>query len=614
MNNISNIAKGVLIGDGALAAFIEIGRNKNCGVGLFDYTTNNGLRKLNTFNNNPRTASYYSTLEKVENTPMSFKRYLGGNLVSAYNVDGLDIGWAYTTDVNNHRFSQGYASSADFESFQKLLRERYFSNRKDGKPQINNVILEHGDKNSTKPGVGPVNSRLFTEIDFSLPIGKSETELLTFNFKNGGITDNVESIIEFNKYDYTKQYLGRQSSKDIYKVKYISKTDHLSYNETKISSNYNDSRDAFIDGNGTEYGGVTIGNNEDIVAYTKKLFKDKKIGTLVNRSSNDGVNRGRKLREGSYCRVWTPTRQYSKISDLIRPSGGNTYENLQKKLSDSMRPKNGSTRLIENSVLQENGFVRITPTSTIGEKSDNIKNYMFSIENLAWKDNKHELSEEQKGPNDGRIMWFPPYNLKFSENINVNWNGNSFIGRGEQIYTYTNTERSGTLDFTLLIDHPSILNEWRGRQDMGDGERYETELLHFFAGCDTLNMENKSKILKGENRQATSGSGSNNSYPASESILKKLLIIYFPNAFSGQDYEDVNDALLKLYSYETNNNKTPINIIDNKYSGNSDSNNINSLSLNKEKQLIKSKAKFKNFEDKDIITLNDLISIKDGKV
>lgn len=614
MNNISNIAKGVLIGDGALAAFIEIGRNKNCGVGLFDYTTNNGLRKLNTFNNNPRTASYYSTLEKVENTPMSFKRYLGGNLVSAYNVDGLDIGWAYTTDVNNHRFSQGYASSADFDSFQKLLRERYFSNRKDGKPQINNVILEHGDVNSTKPGVGPVNSRLFTEIDFSLPIGKSETELLTFNFKNGGITDNVESIIEFNKYDYTKQYLGRQSSKDIYKVKYISKIDHLSYNETKISSNYNDSRDAFIDGNGTEYGGVTIGNNEDIVAYTKKLFKDKKIGTLVNRSSNDGVNRGRKLREGSYCRVWTPTRQYSKISDLIRPNGGNTYENLQKKLSDSMRPNDGSTRLIENSVLQENGFVRITPTSTIGKEGDNIKKYMFSIENLAWKDNKHKLSDEQKGPNDGRIMWFPPYNLKFSENINVNWNGNSFIGRGEQIYTYTNTERSGTLDFTLLIDHPSILNEWRGRQDMGDNKDYERDLLYFFTGCDTLNMENKPKTLKEENRQAISGSSSNNSYPASEPILKKLLIIYFPNAFSGQDYEDVDEALLKLHQYEMDNSGKKINIIDNNYSGNSDSNNINSLSLNKEKKHTISKTKFRDFEDKNIITLNDLISIKDGNV
>ena len=610
MNNISNIAKGVLIGDGALAAFIEIGRNKNCGVGLFDYTTNNGLRKLNTFNNNPRTASYYSTLEKVENTPMSFKRYLGGNLVSAYNVDGLDIGWAYTTDVNNHRFSQGYASSADFDSFQKLLRERYFSNRKDGKPLINNVILEHGDKNQTISGVGPVNSRLFTEIDFSLPIGKSETELLTFNFKNSGITNNVESIIEFNKYNYTKQYLGYYSLKDIYKVNHNpSKTDHINYKETKIPSNYNDSRDAFIDSkNGTEYGGVIAGTNEDIVTYTKKLFDNKKISTLVNRPNNNEVSRGRKLRENSYCRVWTPKRQYSKISDLIRPNGENTYENLQKKLSESMRPHNGSTRLIENSVLQGNGFVRITPTSTIGNKGDNIKNYMFSIENLAWKDNKHELSEEQKGPNDGRIMWFPPYNLKFSENINVNWNGNNFIGRGEQIYTYTNTERSGTLDFTLLIDHPSILNEWRGLQDIGNEKWYETELLHFFAGCDTLNMKDKPKIINETINNIVSGS-SNNIMPAPE-IIQKLLIIYFPNAFSGQDYEDVDKALLKLYPYEMDNSQNPINIIDKNYSGSS--NNINRFSLNKDKTHLKLMTKFKDFKEEDIFTLNDLISVKRG--
>ena len=611
MNNISNIAKGVLIGDGALAAFIEIGRNKNCGVGLFDYTTNNGLRKLNTFNNNPRTASYYSTLEKVENTPMSFKRYLGGNLVSAYNVDSLDIGWAYTTDVNNHRFSQGYASSADFESFQKLLRERYFSNRKDGKPQINNVILEHGDVNSTKPGVGPVDSRLFTEIDFSLPIGKSETELLTFNFKNGGITDNVESIIEFNKYDYTKQYSDRISSKDIYKVNYNpSKIDHESYEETKISSNYNDSRDAFIDSKDrTEYGGVTIGANEDIVAYTKKLFDAKKIGTLVNRSDNSGVTRGRKLlNEGSHCRVWTPIRQYSKISDLIRPNGGNTYENLQKKLSKSMRPNNCDTRLIKNSVLQENGFVRITPTSTIGKEGDNIKKYMFSIENLAWKDNKHKLSDEQKGPNDGRIMWFPPYNLKFSENINVNWNGNSFIGRGEQIYTYTNTERSGTLDFTLLIDHPSILNEWRGRQDIGENEHYEKELLQFFAGCNTLDMDDKPKIIKEVDSQTTNGSN-NNSRPAPETI-QKLLIIYFPNAFSGQDYQNVDEALLKLHQYEMDNSGKKINIIDKKYSKSSN-NNINSFSLNKDKKYTMSKNEFSGFKEEDIFTLNDLISVEE---
>ncbi|MBQ3945178.1 MAG: hypothetical protein II670_06145 [Alphaproteobacteria bacterium] len=69
------------------------------------------------------------------------------------------------------------------------------------------------------------------------------------------------------------------------------------------------------------------------------------------------------------------------------------------------------------------------------------------------------LSKQQTGPNGGRIMWFPPYNIKFSENINTQWNDNSFIGRGEKIYTYVNTERSGTLSFTLLIDHPSVVDK-----------------------------------------------------------------------------------------------------------------------------------------------------------
>ena len=48
---------------------------------------------------------------------------------------------------------------------------------------------------------------------------------------------------------------------------------------------------------------------------------------------------------------------------------------------------------------------------------------MFSIENLAWKgvglnDNEYHndgLSPEQRGPLGGRIMWFPPYEISFSE-------------------------------------------------------------------------------------------------------------------------------------------------------------------------------------------------------
>ena len=209
-----------------------------------------------------------------------------------------------------------------------------------------------------------------------------------------------------------------------------------------------------------------------MLKYTENLFRNCKINSLVNRFHTKESQPGKKLSRGRnlttltgttvegydnpYCRVWTAVHQYSKMKDVIRPfyddRGAISLTNVQKKLSTSMRPNNGAEKLGSNSVLQNNGFVRITPTNeSLNGNEKPIQNYMFSIENLAWKDKNKILTKEQKGPNGGRIMWFPPYNLKFSENINVNWNGNSFIGRGEQIYTYTNTERSGTLDFTLLI-------------------------------------------------------------------------------------------------------------------------------------------------------------------
>ena len=85
-------------------------------------------------------------------------------------------------------------------------------------------------------------------------------------------------------------------------------------------------------------------------------------------------------------------------------------------------------------------MVKIAPyrdDEEIKSGSSSIKKCMFSIENLAWKDvlNKEEyLSKEQRGPNGGRIMWFPPYDLNFSENTNVNWESSTFIGRGESLY------------------------------------------------------------------------------------------------------------------------------------------------------------------------------------
>jgi hypothetical protein len=92
------------------------------------------------------------------------------------------------------------------------------------------------------------------------------------------------------------------------------------------------------------------------------------------------------------------------------------------------------------------------------------KKYMFSIENLAWRTSSKqgftydELPVCEKGPNGGRVMWFPPYDIRFTDTSNANWTETSFLGRPEPIYTYKDTRRTGTLSWKIIVDHPSVMN------------------------------------------------------------------------------------------------------------------------------------------------------------
>lgn len=317
-------------------------------------------------------------------------------------------------------------------------------------------------------------------------------------------------------------------------------------------------------------------NASRLLRKTNQLFKEAKIGSLINRFHTNGIgeggefitaynesygmSRGRNLLkangvdtssgyEDPYCRVWTAHHQYSKLKNRIRPfvDDNGDPKSLAEMQSNygKLRPEDGANRLSDYSVLRPDGFVNITPRNVNGELFEDPKNYMFSIENLAWRDvTKNEdstaLSKEQIGPNKGRIMWFPPYNLKFSENINVNWNANNFIGRGEEIYTYTNTVRSGTLDFTLLIDHPSILNKWRGQIGNVDGEekkKREEDLLRFFAGCGNLNDVVTSENPPKEDEKGAEEVDNRETKPV---IYTKDIayVIFFPNDFSAQNYMD----------------------------------------------------------------------------
>ena len=275
--------------------------------------------------------------------------------------------------------------------------------------------------------------------------------------------------------------------------------------------------------------------------------KDKNDITQTAISEQYGMSHGRNLLkinksdengyDNPYCRVWTYHHQYNQIKRQIRPlinEGGDGLgeeglENYERgnystvgfrTLEDKdFGFKGGSSRLDKYGVLNyNNGLVNIAPTAKIKDyferktdKEVTIKKCMFSIENLAWKTDNIKMDEydqlglspEQKGPLGGRIMWFPPYDLTFSEDVRVNWNQNEFIGRGEKIYTYTNTERNGNLSFTLLIDHPSILDYWTGNERNGMSNQgsmldkgnvggvdniknQENTLLRFFAGCEIL--------------------------------------------------------------------------------------------------------------------------------
>lgn len=347
---------------------------------------------------------------------------------------------------------------------------------------------------------------------------------------------------------------------------------------------------------------ITGDDPRSILYKTKELFRQRRIKTLISGfgthadfgSDSTGYNgevddprfgesRGRNLltleaeRNGGfyningynnpYCRVWTHHYQYSKLADLMRPFDGETTSSFHKwdkfSLDDANEEHQEAMNKVaywgwkynnegwKNSVLdQENGLVNIAPKYVNGGGTNiHTKDCMFSIENLAWKDYdpymfEKSLSWEQRGPMGGRIMWFPPYDISFSENVSAKWNQNDFIGRGEAVYSYANTVRSGTLSFLMVIDHPSVVDYalWGDSSNNGDDDVHDTDLLRFFAGCDdtvVLNaarptpltdeyLENIEPVPEYEEKTKNP-----NNSPAQNVSEEFNFKVYFPNNYTG---------------------------------------------------------------------------------
>jgi hypothetical protein len=118
---------------------------------------------------------------------------------------------------------------------------------------------------------------------------------------------------------------------------------------------------------------------------TREITKGSKVMSFIDQNGD--------LVGTEYCRVFTKDNPYFKMNDLQKTDGNIrkfTYSVMDNTYNLNIAPNygNDSTNIIDGQV----------------------KKYMLSLENLAWRttDLQQDLPSCEKGPNGGRIMWFPP--------------------------------------------------------------------------------------------------------------------------------------------------------------------------------------------------------------
>ena len=183
---------------------------------------------------------------------------------------------------------------------------------------------------------------------------------------------------------------------------------------------------------------------------------------------------------------------------------------------------------------------------------------MFSIENLASsvvisKDDVGIIDDEygseipacEVGPFNGRMMWFPPYNVEINETAIAKYEPTVMVGRNEPMYNYQNSERSATLSFTLLIDYPPQVRNYM------NSDNPQKDIAEFFEfGGNSLdtksyvsNLEKKRKILVD---QKLAIEGGRQKMILIEKPLPNRQYIYFPNDVPKE--ADVDGCIDDMYN------------------------------------------------------------------
>jgi hypothetical protein len=283
------------------------------------------------------------------------------------------------------------------------------------------------------PGGDPVQPQ-DQEFDAVKNEFNADTESTGFEFKGGSILDNTQRLI-----NAADNVIGAK------------RLQHVGNAINQVSKVFNDG-----------YKEMTKGSQ--VIAYYDSVTDSETIGI-------EGTEVGRE-----YCRVFQKDTPYLTYADLQKTDGITI-----------------SGRKFHNSVLDNTYNLNIAPLRNPGSTNifdQKVKKYMFSLENLAWRTSSEpgytydDLPVCERGPNGGRIMWFPPYDLTFSDSSTANWNPTSFLGRPEPIHTYKNTTRTGSISWKIVVDHPAMMNTIIRKQlDKFSPEQVDSIMDSFFAGC-----------------------------------------------------------------------------------------------------------------------------------
>jgi len=380
--------------------------------------------------------------------------------------------------------------------FSNINYNKYRPNYEQNTTQVGLVIDQIFDKSnslgnfyipSTTDDISLLSSPLNVDV-----IGKTyegtEIDNLNFGLKSLAYTDDNDPTGGFtwtqsSTYSKAGKYAGPDGNQFGANPNFTSIQDKFA---KSASSNFKDRLKQ----------GSLLQRTQEIVENTPKDAKNRltSAGNAINQVSKVFSDGYKEMTKGSRVRKYVNKNgvevgeEYGRVFTKDVPYF--SYNNLQQTVAnDSGLETNGNIRKFTNSILDSTYNLNINPTvgtDSTSIKDGKVKKYMLSLENLAWvgSDEYNDLAPCEKGPNGGRIMWFPPYNLSVDgESSTARFNPTSFLGRPEPIYTYENTTRGATLKFQIIVDHSSVSDILVKRElERADSNLVNQVMASFHAG------------------------------------------------------------------------------------------------------------------------------------